>query len=143
MLRGGFVGSVKRSIAASIAKSAQDCRNPCRPLPACPAGEGVQRLSVGRRRGYLFRPLPACPAGEGVQGLSVGRRRGYLFRPLLACPAGEGVQRLSGPSSPRTASPAAQGGRGRRETNDPMLALELLHLPLKAAGVEGKRTIQC
>jgi hypothetical protein len=41
-----------------------------RPLPACPASEGVLRLKEGTHPGCC-RPLPACPAGEGVQRLKM------------------------------------------------------------------------
>src|SRR5438477_7618123 len=73
----------------------------------------------------LIRPLPPCAAGEAVRWL---RRGGQNVSSFSLLPAGEllhlpdepaGVEEKKEtrsrprPSSLRTASPAAQGGRGR------------------------------
>ena len=83
-----------------------------RPLPACPAGEAVRRLALGRL--LPVRPLPACPAGEAVRWLTQGPH------PWQA------TELLHQPDKP--AGVELEGG-------DPKLAAELLHLPDKPAGV--------
>jgi hypothetical protein len=83
---------------------------PVRPLPPCAAGEGVRKLKWRNRA--FSRPLPPRAAGEGVQELDATCPR--LF-PVFC----RRIRRGSG---------AMHQGR--------ILAVEHLHLPHEAAGVD-------
>src|SRR5207245_1196785 len=74
------------------------------PLPPCAAGEPVRELEAARRgRGFLSGPDPCRLVRQ------VNQFAGYKEDKRRRCS-------LRGPSlSHRTASPAAQGGRGRAQ----------------------------
>src|SRR6266498_6152537 len=75
---------------------------------------------------------------RAIDGRPFRAEEGQRTNETISCAAGEGVWQAKDASSRRTASPAAQGGRGREERafTTLSLAFELLPLPHKAAGVE-------
>src|SRR5438094_975486 len=91
-----------------------------RPLPPCAAGEAVWEA---RRAGAPLSPDPCRLVRQVKQFGKLDRRVVLGFRPLPPCAAGEAVWEAKGIVKSRllalqTASPAAQGGRGRRGKKD-------------------------
>ena len=120
-------------------KSGSDWWKGCGPLPACPAGEAVGRLE--RLVHLVFDPCRLVRQVKQLGGslISSGGQESWRKPPnCFTCRTsrqGSKEDARIPTLSRRTASPAGQAGRGRTPGERAFLALELLHLPDKPAGV--------